>query len=156
MGVGAAHAAGEDAAEVVFARVQRDDLFGCGAQKALADAARDDDFGDDVFAAPQDAIDCARFFVGAVVGGDGAVGQLRVFGEQPGERGVGGFGHHVVAGGVAGAAFEAQIQQVADDFGVQGKQAGKAAGLCDDGGEFCLARANGLQCRKSRCGVAGN
>ena len=45
---------------------------------------------------------------------------------------------------------------VADDFGVQGKQAGKAAGLCDDGGEFCLARADGLQFRKSRCGVVGN
>ena len=29
MGVGAARAAGEDATEVVFARVQRDDLFGC-------------------------------------------------------------------------------------------------------------------------------
>ena len=81
---------------------------------------------------------------------------MRVFGEQPGERGVGGFGYHVVAGGVAGTAFEAQIQQVADDFGVQGKQAGKAAGLCDNGGEFGLARADGLQCLIGAGGIAGD
>ena len=155
MGVGAAHAAGEDAAEVVFARVQRGDFFWRAAQEAFADTARDGELGDDVFAAPEDAIDRARFFVGAVVGGDGAVGELRVFGEQPDKRCIGGFGHHVVAGGVAGAAFQAQVEQVADDFRVQLQQTGKAAGVCDDGGEFCFARADGLQGGEGGCGVSG-
>ncbi len=155
MGVGAAHTAGEDAAEVVFARVQRDDLFGGGAQKALADAARDDDFGDDVFAAPQDTIDCARFFVGTVVGGNRAVGKLRKFSEQPGNSGIGGLGNHVVAGSVAAAAFQAQIKQIADNFGVQVEQAGKTAGGGDDGGEFVAAGADRLQCGKGRRGIGG-
>ena len=145
VGVRATDAAGEFPADVVFAQVQRADFFRRGAQHPLAEAARDGNFGDDVFATAEDAVHRAGFFVGAVVGGDRTVGEFGMGGKDVGKHGIGGFGHHVVPGGVASCAFEAEIEQVADDLVVQVEQAGEAACFCDDGGKFVTRGEDVLQ-----------
>ena len=73
--------------------------------------------------------------------------------EEVGKHGIGGFGHHVVPGGVAGRAFEAEIEQVADDLVVQIEQAGEAACSCDNSGEFVTRSEDLLQRGVGGCGI---
>ena len=96
MGVRASDSSGEHRADQVFLHVQIDDLFWAGVQNFFAYMARDQNFGDDVFASAQDPVDGRGLLVRAKIARDRNMFQPRVLLEEPKEERVGRFCRHVV------------------------------------------------------------
>ena len=86
----------------------------------LTDTAGDCDFCYDAAAPAQYAVYCRHFLVAAVVAGDGAVGELRVFLKDIAEELVCRICHHVVARCVAGEELKPQVEFV-NDAGMNGE-----------------------------------
>ncbi len=150
-----AQAAGEHGADQVLADVQLHDRLGRGVQEPLDEPAGQHDLGDDVLAAAEDAVDGRGLLVRAVVAGDRAVPDAGHGRQDVVHQLVGGVGHHVVPGRVAGGQLEPHEQQVPGDLRVQVDQPREPAAARDDRGELVLPGLQVLPRGERDPGVVG-